>query len=840
MSDPVERHPHFSVVRRLAVGGMGEVLLTRFDGNEHVTPGLVVVKRTILDHPNRPHQDEMLREEGRVALRLRHANLVDTYAVDELEGHPLLVMEYLAGRSMAQVLGAAKRKGQPVPVPVALAVLYGAACGLHFAHTLREGDTPLGLVHRDVSPANIFATFDGKVKVIDFGVAKADDSEIKTSTGILKGKLGYMSPEHAKGEKLDPRSDLWSLGVVFWEMLVADRLFGGQNPAMTLYQITQGQVDEPSKRRPDLPAAVEKLCMRLLTKDREKRVSSGADLVREIERLPADLWRDADVGGFLADRFPAEADAGRREVEDVARRTHARPMPEGLVDGGDEGSGDIPTLITGRPQRPGTNAGRSDLLVDEEAKTMAVSLDDVPAFDLLEEEDETASGSEAVTLQMPAARPAQRAPQMSSVGTPIQQLAGPAAAGPSNPSYGPGFGARPQPEPMRHSGPVPAPPPTARQSGPVPSLPQHVRHSGPVPVASGPVPVASVQSAPPQPAPAAPVDPRGQSAAPAAIAAESVSAPAVADPRSARPRTGDHKRPRARSRRHRGPSSAAVALSTFGGLAAVMGIVFAVMAADREVVPLFVGYMTADGTDAVVARIDDVPPTAGPPFQVNVDAAQLALERGKAREPVPRAALERELRKSGVWQRAELPKTPRARAAAALPAAITLLGLLSLAFSLPALLLGSGARQLATRAGLVLLTMAGGGFLMKTGGLSWPGMSALEEPEQAPRLALGSASDSLQGVKLTPEQSKALEAALVESRAAILRGAPEGAVNVLVGVVELKADLPEIYGLLGDAHRDLGKHNLAEGHYLRYLQLKPDAPDRADVEAYLRKLRQGG
>src|SRR5690606_34862233 len=129
------------------------------------------------------------------------------------------LIELLAGRSMAQVLGQAKKRGEMVPVDVALAVLRGAACGLHFAHTLRGPDgTSLGLVHRDVSPANIFVTFDGRVKVIDFGVAKSDDSEPKTATGILKGKLGYMSPEQSLGQsKLTAQADVWSLGVFFWE-----------------------------------------------------------------------------------------------------------------------------------------------------------------------------------------------------------------------------------------------------------------------------------------------------------------------------------------------------------------------------------------------------------------------------------------------------------------------------------------------------------------------------------------------------------------------------------------------------------------------------------------------
>jgi len=193
----------------------------------------------------------MLREEARLGLRLRHENIVETLRLDEHAGEPLVVMELLAGRSMGQVLAQAKKRKENVPIEVALAVLRGAACGLHFAHTLRSADgRALGLVHRDVSPANIFVTFDRHVKVIDFGIAKSEDSEIKTTTGILKGKLGYMSPEQAHGEgKLGAQADVWSLGVFFWEMLLAERMFYSPNPRATLMQIAYEELTPPSARR---------------------------------------------------------------------------------------------------------------------------------------------------------------------------------------------------------------------------------------------------------------------------------------------------------------------------------------------------------------------------------------------------------------------------------------------------------------------------------------------------------------------------------------------------------------------------------------------------------------
>lgn len=851
MSDPLERHPQLSVVRRLAVGGMGEVLLTRFAGNAHLRPGLVVVKRTIPEHPHRAHQDEMLREEGRVALRLRHANLVDTYALDELEGHPLLVMEYLAGRSMAQVLGAAKRKQQPVPVPVALAVLHGAACGLHFAHTLREGDTPLGLVHRDVSPANIFATFDGKVKVIDFGVAKADDSEIKTSTGILKGKLGYMSPEHAKGEKLDPRSDLWSLGVVFWEMLVADRLFGGQNPAMTLFQITQGQLEAPSQRRPDLPPVVEQLCMRLLTKDREQRIASGAELVREIERLPPELWRGADVGGFLAERFPAEAETGQREVREAATWAHPRPVPTGLVDGG-SGAEEPAEMATVVVDGQALVAAALAAGAPREALPTQPSLPPVAARPVPSVTSDPFAPS--ASARQPPAYAGASAPAVPSQQTPLQHLGGPTAV--QRPVAG---GRLPTPpssaaiptlvEVPRESGRVPTPPP---QGAPVPLPSASGRVPTPAPAPSAPA--AAISLPPSTPFPAVPVTPAPTPAptaaqipapTPAQVPAQvpaptrtPTPLPAVADAVAARP-SRPPTESGSRRLRAKGPSAVAVALSTFGALAVVMGLAFALLAEQRQSRPIFVGYLGPDGTDVVVARVEDVPPSVGQPFQVTLDGARLAVEPGKARDAIAAAPLARELKKAGVWRRAVLPKTAKQRVAAALPCGIMLLGLLSLAFALPGLLMQAGTRQLTIRTLGVLASLALGAFLLREGGLGWPGLGALQEPPEVPRLAFTGAPPALRDADLPPEAKRQLTDALVAARAAILRGQPHGAVAALAPVIELKPDLPAIYSALGDAHRDLEKPSLAEGHYLRYLELLPDAPDRADVEAYLRQVQEG-
>jgi serine/threonine protein kinase len=341
----------YKIVRRIAQGGMGDVLLTDFPGDQQlaITPGLVVVKRVLADHPNKDHQAAMLREEGRVSLRLLHDNLVETFFIDEHEGDPILVMEFLSGRAMSQVLGQAKKRKELVPVDNALALLRAAACGLHFAHTLSDRGRPLGLIHRDVSPANLFVTFDGRVKVIDFGVAKADDSEIRTSTGILKGKLGYMSPEHALGERLTPAADMWSLGVLFWETLCAERLFSHAAPSATLQAISEKPIPLPTVHRPDLQPHVVDLAMRLLERRLDKRIATGAALVEAIDRLPeSSRLPRIDLGGWLSGRFPEEAVQGRQEAARAAKMRRRIPVPIGLVEGTAAPfptEGDAPTLV---------------------------------------------------------------------------------------------------------------------------------------------------------------------------------------------------------------------------------------------------------------------------------------------------------------------------------------------------------------------------------------------------------------------------------------------------------------------------------------------------------------
>jgi eukaryotic-like serine/threonine-protein kinase len=260
----------YHLLRKIASGGMGQIFLAR----EHSggIERLVVIKRVL------PHlaEDEdflaMFQEEAQLVAGLRHPNLITILEWAQVQGRYCLAMEYVQGEDVRRLDKLARSRGTPVPVGLALRIVAEAAAGLHYAHQARDAEgRPLHLVHRDVSPQNILVGFDGGVKVIDFGVAKAAGSASTTATGVLKGKYPYMSPEQADGRPVDGRSDLFALGVVLWELLTGHRLFKGESDLMTLRLVRDCQVPPPSLLNPALPAGLDALVLRALGPTPEAR-----------------------------------------------------------------------------------------------------------------------------------------------------------------------------------------------------------------------------------------------------------------------------------------------------------------------------------------------------------------------------------------------------------------------------------------------------------------------------------------------------------------------------------------------------------------------------------------
>ena len=248
MKERLEKSEKYRLKRRLAIGGMGEIYLVETTNHPHFTDGILVAKGPPDEIIHNKNKIDMLHEEGRLALRLEHENIVQTFDIEEDEDNlPLLLMEYLSGPSLSEVLGRAKKKEIKIPIHFILQVLKDAVCGLHFAHTLKnQYGNNIGIIHRDVSPANILITIDGQNKIIDFGIAKSADSEVKTKTGTIKGKLSYMAPEHITGKRPDVQSDIWALGVVLWESLAVNRLFSGNTFQAVIQQVLHFPIVPPS------------------------------------------------------------------------------------------------------------------------------------------------------------------------------------------------------------------------------------------------------------------------------------------------------------------------------------------------------------------------------------------------------------------------------------------------------------------------------------------------------------------------------------------------------------------------------------------------------------------
>jgi serine/threonine-protein kinase len=272
---------------RLGYGGMAEVFLAADARGE-----LSVVKRMYAHSLEDPAAEQMFLDEARLALCLRHPHIVESRRLGTFGGRHGIVMEYLQGQPLQKVLKCSAEAGEPLPLEVAVRVAIEALSGLDYAHDLVDQDgQPLAAVHRDVSPHNIFITYDGRTKLLDFGIAKTSMQEARTRTGLLKGKIAYMAPEQACGENLDRRADVWSVGVVLWEMVTGTRLFKAMNEAAALNLTLTAPIPLPRTRRFDVPADLERIIMTALQRDRCVRYSSARamrdDLAHWLENWPS-------------------------------------------------------------------------------------------------------------------------------------------------------------------------------------------------------------------------------------------------------------------------------------------------------------------------------------------------------------------------------------------------------------------------------------------------------------------------------------------------------------------------------------------------------------------------
>ena len=334
IDDEPHSRPRYEVITTLGQGGMARVLLTMSRGPAGVTK-LLVVKELKAELKGDPEFFTMFMDEARIAARLNHPNVIQTYEVSSDGEHPLIVMEYLEGQSMSALLSRVGRKN--FPLDLHLYLLAQTCAGLHYAHELKsfEGE-PLGVVHRDVSPHNVFVTYDGLVKLVDFGIAKAADSAGLTRAGVFKGKAGYAAPEQVgAGPPIDRRADVFALGVMLWEALAQRRMTLGEPEAVVMTKRLSGRDPRIKEVAPDAPDELCRICDKATAYDPDQRFTTASELRAALEgyletskRLGAD-----EVGELVRSTFAAEREKIRGLVEARIRAVTA-------------GGGDV----TGSPQ----------------------------------------------------------------------------------------------------------------------------------------------------------------------------------------------------------------------------------------------------------------------------------------------------------------------------------------------------------------------------------------------------------------------------------------------------------------------------------------------------------
>src|SRR5262245_20037550 len=318
----------YRIVRHLASGGMAELYIARQEAMGGFEKE-IVLKMLQGKYASSPRVVSMFLDEARLAAKLNHQSIVHVYDVADEDGVKYIAMEYIIGENLTDIIKRGIEVDKYLPIEHAVHVVRQTAAGLAYAHGRREPDGRLlRIVHRDVSPTNILVSYEGQTKIVDFGIARIQD-ELREESGILPGKASYMSPEQARGDGADYRSDIFSLGIILYEISLGQRLFRG--PAKeVMKRIVEEKVPPPTAVRRDYPPALELIVMRALEKRPEDRYQSAEDMRVDLEEFLADeglRTGSRRVGTYMNEIFAPEADVS---ADGPSRaRAFADIQPEG-------------------------------------------------------------------------------------------------------------------------------------------------------------------------------------------------------------------------------------------------------------------------------------------------------------------------------------------------------------------------------------------------------------------------------------------------------------------------------------------------------------------------------
>ena len=320
---------------RIAQGGMAEIYLGKAVGEDDFKR-IVAIKRILPHYSNDKEFVQMFRDEAHICKRLQHANIVQVYDFCDVEGSFALIMEHVDGADFRTLLSACEGASRRMSVPMVLYVVACAARGLHYAHTKTDDIThqPLGIIHRDISPQNILISYEGEVKITDFGIASAEDKVTETRPGVVKGKYSYMSPEQVAAKHLDGRSDIFALAIVLWEALAMKRLFAGKTEVETIRRVQNCEITSNLRDyNSEVDDELYQIVMRGLAKETKARYQTAADFEKTLFRYLHSHYPEflsSELGDFLkqilAKKWDESREAQRKTLTSTDLNTKKQPV----------------------------------------------------------------------------------------------------------------------------------------------------------------------------------------------------------------------------------------------------------------------------------------------------------------------------------------------------------------------------------------------------------------------------------------------------------------------------------------------------------------------------------
>lgn len=305
----------FQLLSEIATGGMAEIWIAKQQLEEGIEK-LVVIKMLRPKLKRNREFVHMFLNEARIAARLKHRNVVQMHDLGYADGNYFIAMEYIAGENLRNTTKACRKTGEKIPLSYSLAIMSQACEGLHYAHTKTDVlGRPLNIVHCDMSPQNIVISFSGEIKLVDFGVAKATSRFEQAQKGVVKGKLAYMSPEQIQGKAMDARSDIFSAGIVLWELATWKRLFGSFTPNEIVKLIPAGHVPSPRRVNPEVSPDLESVILKALEKDPLARFQTAQEMhaaLQEVIHLQPAPTKPSELSAFMRRVFEHKLDSVRK------------------------------------------------------------------------------------------------------------------------------------------------------------------------------------------------------------------------------------------------------------------------------------------------------------------------------------------------------------------------------------------------------------------------------------------------------------------------------------------------------------------------------------------------